>query len=136
VHDSDLRLFERRVELVDLGRLELELVEGERQLVGVDLPRAIARLQEPLALLAGEDLLDRRSSGSALRFVSGQTAPLSRRPSHGSYRCGGRQSLAQVCVRPAAHSSDIDSVRNLLVLAGLLYLAAFALTPRRAVRAA
>jgi hypothetical protein len=68
VHDGDLRLVERRVEVVELRRLELELVEGERELVGVDLARAIPDLQQPLTLVAREDVLDRRSSGRALRL--------------------------------------------------------------------
>ena len=92
VDDRDLRLFECCVEVVQLSRVEVELVESERELVGVELAGAIAALQQSLALVAREDLLDRRSSGSALRFFSGQTAPLPRRPSHGSYRCGRRQS--------------------------------------------
>jgi hypothetical protein len=92
--DGDLGLLERCVEIVELCRLELQLVEGERELVGVQLARAVPRFQESLALVADEDLLDRRASGSALRFFSGQTAPLPRRRSHGSYPCGGRQSNA------------------------------------------
>jgi hypothetical protein len=92
VDDRDLGLLESSVEVVELPRLQLELVESERELVGVQLPSAVTALQESLALVADEDLLDRRASGSALRFFSGQTAPLPRRPSHGSYRCGRRQS--------------------------------------------
>jgi hypothetical protein len=92
VHDRDLRLLEGGVELVELRRLELELVERERELVRVDLTGPVSALEQPLALVAGEDLLDRRSSGSALRFFGGQTAPLPRRPSQGSYANGGRQS--------------------------------------------
>ena len=45
VDDRDLRLLERRVELVELGRLELELVEGECELVRVDLTRAVSDLE-------------------------------------------------------------------------------------------
>jgi hypothetical protein len=93
--DRDLRLLERGVEVVELGGLQLELVERERELVGIDLARAVPALQQPLAIVASEDLLDRRSSGSALRFVSGQAAPLPRRPSHGSCSCGGRQSIGR-----------------------------------------
>ena len=92
VDDRDLRLFQCCVEVVQLSRVEVELVESERELVGVELAGAIAALEQSLALVAREGLLDRRSSGSALRFFSGQTAPLPRRPSHGSYRCGRRQS--------------------------------------------
>jgi hypothetical protein len=92
VDDSDLGLVECCVEVVQLSRVEVELVESERELVGVELAGAIAAFQQSLALVAREDLLDRRSSGSALRFFSGQTAPLPRRPSHGSYTCGRRQS--------------------------------------------
>jgi hypothetical protein len=94
VDDGDLGLFERGVEVVELRRLQLELVESERQLVGVQLAGAVPALQQPLALVADEDLLDRRASGSALRFFSGQTAPLPRRRSHGSRTYGGRQSNA------------------------------------------
>jgi hypothetical protein len=90
--DRDLRLLKAGEEVVQLGGLEVQLVERERELVGVDLARPIPDLQEALALFAGEGLLDRRSSGSALRFFGGQTAPLPRRPSHGSYSHGGRQS--------------------------------------------
>jgi hypothetical protein len=97
VDDRDLRLFECCVEVVQLSRVEVELVESERELVGVELAGAIAALEQSLALVAREDLLDRRSSGSALRFFSGQTAPLPRRPSHGSYRCGRRQSCVHEC---------------------------------------
>jgi hypothetical protein len=92
VHDGDLRLLERGVELVELRRLELELVERERELVGVDLTGPVPALEQPLAIVAGEDLLDRRSSGSALRFFGGQAAPLPRRRSQGSCGNGGRQS--------------------------------------------
>ena len=89
-----MRLFERGVEVVELRRLELQLVERERELVRVDLARAVSGLEQPLALVARENLLDRRSSGRALRFVGGQTAPLPRQRSHGSYAGGGRQSTA------------------------------------------
>jgi hypothetical protein len=92
VDDRDLRLVEGGVEVVELRRLEVQLVECERELVRVELACAVPRLEQPLALVAGEDLLDRRSSGRALRFVGGQTAPLPRRRSHGSYAGGGRQS--------------------------------------------
>jgi hypothetical protein len=93
-NDRDLRLVERRVDVVELRRLELQLVERERELVRVELPGAVADLEQALPLVTGEDFLDRRSSGSALRFFGGQTAPLPRRPSHGSHADGGRQSTA------------------------------------------
>ena len=41
MHDGDLRLVERGVEVVELRGLELELVESERELVGVELARAV-----------------------------------------------------------------------------------------------
>jgi hypothetical protein len=75
VDDRDLRLVEGCVELVQLPWIELQLVEGERELVRVELPRAIPRFEQPLPLVTREDLLDRRASGSALRIVSGQSAP-------------------------------------------------------------
>ena len=77
VDDGDLRFFESGVELVELRGSEVELVEGERELVRVDTARAVADLEQALALVAREDFLDRRSSGSALRVVCGQTAPRS-----------------------------------------------------------
>ena len=113
VDDGDLRLVEGGIEVVELRGLQLELVERERELVGIDLARSVSDLQEALALVAGEDLLDRRSSGSALRFVSGQTAPLPRRPSHGSYSCGGRQSRA----RTGSRASLADRLEVALRLA-------------------
>ncbi len=115
VNDGDLRLLERRVEVVELRRLELELVECQRELVRVELARAVPGLEQPLPLVADEDVLDRRSSGSALRFFCGQTAPLPRRPSHGSYRYGGRQrtgtrescrTVANSCIVIAATTSE------------------------------
>ena len=79
VDDGDLRLVEGRVEVVELRRLQLELVEGERELVGVELSRPVPGFEQALTLVRGQDLFDRRSSRSALRFVGGQTAPLPRR---------------------------------------------------------
>jgi hypothetical protein len=75
VHDRDLRLVERCVEVVELGGLEVQLVERERELVGVDLPRAVPALEQARALLARQDLLDRRSRRRALWFFCGQTRP-------------------------------------------------------------
>ena len=42
VDDGDLRLLERGVEVVELRGLQLELVERERELVGIDLARAVS----------------------------------------------------------------------------------------------
>jgi hypothetical protein len=115
VDDGDLGLVQRGVEIVELRRLELELVEGERELVRVDLSRPVPALEQPLALVAGEDLLDRRSSGSALRFFGGQTAPLPRRRSQGSCGSGGRQSnepLGQVGPGPATSDADTRARRR------------------------
>jgi len=64
--DGDPRFLQRRVELVDLRRLELELVERERDLVGVQAAGAVAALEEPLRLVRREDILDRSPSGRAL----------------------------------------------------------------------
>jgi hypothetical protein len=75
VDDRDLRLVEGGVELVELCRLEIELVESQRELVGVDLAGAVSALEQPRTFLARQDLLDRRSRGSALRFFCGQTRP-------------------------------------------------------------
>jgi hypothetical protein len=45
VDDRDLRLFECSVEVVQLSRIEIELVESERELVGVELAGPIAAFQ-------------------------------------------------------------------------------------------
>jgi hypothetical protein len=78
--DRDLGLVERSVELVQLARLELELVERERDLVRVQPPGLGAGLEQALGLVGREDVLDPRPSGRAptgrtLRFACGQTAP-------------------------------------------------------------
>jgi hypothetical protein len=96
VHDGDLRLLERGIELVELRRLELELVERERELVRVELTGPVPALEQALTLVAGQNFLDRRSSGSALCFFGGQAAPLPRRRSQGSYGSGGRQSVRTI----------------------------------------
>ena len=44
--DVDLSLLERGVELVELRRVEVELVERERDLLGVELAGALARLEQ------------------------------------------------------------------------------------------
>jgi hypothetical protein len=91
-NNRDLGFVKGGVDVVELRRLELQLVERERELVRVELARAVADFEQALPLVTGKDFLDRRSSGSALRFFGGQTAPLPRRRSHGSYADGGRQS--------------------------------------------
>jgi hypothetical protein len=65
-YDGDPRLVEGSEELVDLRRLELELVQRERDFVGVEAAGAIAALEQPLRLVGREDVLDRCSSGRAL----------------------------------------------------------------------
>jgi hypothetical protein len=45
VHDRDLRLLESGVEVVELCRVELQLVEREREFVAVELSRAVPRLE-------------------------------------------------------------------------------------------
>jgi len=96
VDDRDLGFVEGGIELVELRRLELELVERERDLVGVETAGLEPTLEQPLRLVRREDVLDRRSSDRALRFIYGQTAPLPRRPSHrshGTRRAGVRPSV-------------------------------------------
>jgi len=92
VDDGDLRVVEGGVELVELCGLELELVERERDLLGIESACPIAALEEALGLLGREDVLDRGPSGRALRFALGQTNPFPRRRSHGSHSTGCRQS--------------------------------------------
>ena len=53
--DVHLRLFERRVELVQLRRIEVELVEREGDLLGVELAGALARLEQRPHLEQVED---------------------------------------------------------------------------------
>ena len=53
--DVDLRLFERGVELVELGRIEVELVEREGDLLGVELAGALAGLEQRPHLEQVED---------------------------------------------------------------------------------
>jgi hypothetical protein len=77
VHDGDLRLVERGVEVVELRGLELELIEGERDLVRVEPARPVSALEEALCLGGREDVLDRGPSRRALRFACGQSAPRS-----------------------------------------------------------
>jgi hypothetical protein len=79
VDDRDLGLVEGGVELVQLARLELELVEGERDLVRVETAVAEPALEEPLRLVGREDILDRRPWCRAVPFRCRQTAPLARR---------------------------------------------------------
>src|SRR6266545_4730105 len=49
--DLDLELFERVVEVVDLSRLEIELVERERDLVGAQVPVDLSDLEERLRVV-------------------------------------------------------------------------------------
>ncbi len=44
--DVDLGLLERRVELVELGSVEIELVERDRDLLGLELPGSSAGLEQ------------------------------------------------------------------------------------------
>ena len=60
VHDLDLRLVERGVELVHLACVEVELVERERNLLGVELARAAAGLEERPRFVRFEHALDGR----------------------------------------------------------------------------
>jgi hypothetical protein len=53
--DVDLGLFERRVELVQLGRIEVELVEREGDLLGVEPAGSLAGLEERPYLEQVED---------------------------------------------------------------------------------
>jgi len=92
VDDGDLSLVERGVELVELAWLEIELVEREGDLVGVELAGLEAGLEQALSLIGGEDVLDRCSNRRAFRFPCDQSAPLARRRSHRSHREGRRQS--------------------------------------------
>jgi hypothetical protein len=113
VDDGDLRLVERGVELVELRRLEVELVEREGDLVRVEPPRLQAGLEQALRLVRGENVLDRRLPGrAALRFPWCQTAPLPRRPSHGSRLIGGRQRSRRLRRRPATGTSTGSGSRE------------------------
>jgi hypothetical protein len=50
-HDLDLKLLESVVEVVDLARLEVELVQGDRNLVGAQMPGFLACLQQRLGVV-------------------------------------------------------------------------------------
>ena len=91
--DRDLRLVEGGVELVELARLEIELVERECDLVRVEPAGLEPGLEQALRLVGREDVLDRCSNRRALRFPCDQSAPLARRRSHRSHRGGRRQSV-------------------------------------------
>ncbi len=78
VDDRNLRLVERGVELVELTRLEVELVEREGDLVGLQAAGLESGLEQALSLVGREDILDRCSNRRALRF-SCQPAPIPRR---------------------------------------------------------
>jgi hypothetical protein len=78
VDDRDLGLVEGCVELVELARLEIELVECKRDLVGVELAVLGADLEQALRFVGREDVLDRCSNRLTLRFPC-QNAPIPRR---------------------------------------------------------
>ena len=60
--DLDLRLLERRVELVHLAGVEVELVERERDLVGVERAGRPPGLEQGACLVGVEDILDGTAS--------------------------------------------------------------------------
>ena len=72
VDDRDLRLVERGVELVELARLEIELVERERDLVGVESPGLRSRSRA--------DAAPRRSRGRPRPVPESPCPPVSLRP--------------------------------------------------------
>jgi hypothetical protein len=78
VDDRDLGLVEGGVELVELARLEIELVECKSDLVGVELAVLGADLEKALRFVGREDVLDRCSNRRTLRFPC-QNAPIPRR---------------------------------------------------------
>jgi hypothetical protein len=61
-----------------LRRVQLELVERERDVVGVEGAALEAGLEQPLRLVGREDVRDRRFRVRSLRFACGQRAPLPR----------------------------------------------------------
>jgi len=72
--DLDLLLVERRVQRVDLRRIEIELVEREGELVGVQRPAGAAVLEERTCLVRLEPGFARRAPGVG---CCAQDAPLS-----------------------------------------------------------
>ena len=77
-NDFDLRLVERGVELVELPRLQPELVEGEGDLVRLQPTRLQAALQEPLSLVGRKDVFDDYlSTWTFCVACGGQRTPLS-----------------------------------------------------------
>ncbi len=79
VDDRDLRFVEGGVELIELARLEIELVECEGDLIRVEAAGLKPGLEQTLSLVGREDVLDRCSKCRALRFTCGQPVPLTRR---------------------------------------------------------
>ena len=80
VDDSDLRLFEGRVEVVQLSGVEVELVESERELLGVELAGEPAGIEQRARLCQIEDTLD-GASRRAPHISCAQNRPLSSRAS-------------------------------------------------------
>jgi hypothetical protein len=79
VDDGDLGFVERRVELVELARVELELVQRERDFVRVESAALEACLEEALGFVSREYVRDRGSFRCSLRFAcGGQRIPLPR----------------------------------------------------------
>jgi hypothetical protein len=93
--DRYLRLVEGGVELVELRGLEVELVQRQSNLVGVEPARLQAGLEQTLCFVAREDVLDRCSSRRALRFCCQYRPPWLVGGSHGSRPGGRRQSPRQ-----------------------------------------
>ena len=91
LHDLDLRLVERRVELVQLTGVEAQLVERDRNLVGIEPSGLLTALEQALRFIRLEHLFDRCSTCPALWFGRGQPPPFVARPSHGSHGSGQRQ---------------------------------------------
>jgi len=92
-HHLDLGLVESCVELVQLRRLEPELVERERDLVGVQPACLQAALEKALGLLSRKDVLDRRLTSDPFPFAcGGQCNPPFPQRSHRSRGGGRRQS--------------------------------------------
>src|SRR5213592_882655 len=63
LHDLDLQLLERVVEVVDLRGVEIELAERRADLLGAERPRRAAGFQQPLRFVRLEHLGDARRLG-------------------------------------------------------------------------
>ena len=89
--DLDVQLVERPVEVIDLGRLEVELVESECDFVGTDAARGLYGVEQGANVLVREDVRDRRVLSPCVPPASDAAMCLTRAP-------GAMGRSAQLCL--------------------------------------